>query len=305
VTGEGVRIPERLARSTLAWHGRRGARWLEALPSRVREVTDRFDLRAVEGPFDPGGHASWCAPARTADGRDVVLKLQVPDDEVRAEAAALAGWAGRGAARLVDRDPDRWALVLERCRPGSDAAALDDPLAAAIVGATVAARLHACEVALPEAPHLGEVMASWADEVEARAAAEHRAGLDRGALAMGLEAMRTLPGSASHGAVLHGDLNPTNLLAAEREPWLAIDPKPMLGDPTWDGVRLVLQPDPGRWPDPRSVLADRLDLVAGVLGVERDHLARWCVADAVQMVTSPEGGQVDRRILGLVGRLAG
>jgi streptomycin 6-kinase len=301
----GVRIPERLARSTLAWHGRRGARWLEALPSRVREVTDRFDLRTVEDPFEPGGHASWCAPARTADGRDVVLKLQVPDDEARPEAAALARWAGRGTARLVDHDPDRWALVVERCRPGSDAAALDDPVAAAAAGAAVAARLHACGVALPEAPTLEGVMAAWAEEVEARVVAEHRAGLDRAVVAMGLDAMRALPGSATRSALLHGDLNPTNLLAAGREPWLAIDPKPMIGDPAWDGVRLVLQPDPGRWPDPRSVLADRLDLVAGALGVERDRLARWCVADAVQMVTSPDGGHVDRRILGLVARLAG
>src|SRR5437660_1452079 len=34
--------------------------------------------------------------------------------------------------------------------------------------------------------------------------------------------------------LLHWDLHFENVLAAEREPWLAIDPKPLVGDPGFD-----------------------------------------------------------------------
>lgn len=37
--------------------------------------------------------------------------------------------------------------------------------------------------------------------------------------------------SASVGTMIHCDLHYENVLAADREPWLVIDPKPVSGDP--------------------------------------------------------------------------
>jgi streptomycin 6-kinase len=59
---------------------------------------------------------------------------------------------------------------------------------------------------------------------------------------------RSLPCSADRSALLCTDIHPGNILASQREPWLAIDPKPYLGDPTYarcsrvDGRLTAFQP---------------------------------------------------------------
>ena len=44
---------------------------------------------------------------------------------------------------------------------------------------------------------------------------------------------------ASTGTMTHGDLHYANVLAADREPWLVIDPKPMSGDPHYEPAPLL------------------------------------------------------------------
>jgi streptomycin 6-kinase len=98
--------------------------------------------------------------------------------------------------------------------------------------------------------------------------------------------MRTRPAACREPVLLHGDLNPTNLLAADRAPWLAIDPKPMVGDPAYDGARLVLQPDPCATDDPARTARDRLEIVASTMGLDPDALLEWCLVDAVEIGAS-------------------
>ena len=270
-------IPAKLAATVVAWEGEPGRLWLEQLPRLVAEVAAAWEL-AVGSPFEPGGNISWVAPARRrSDGSAVVLKVQHPHPESEPEADALRAWAGAGAVRLLDRDPDRRALLLERCRPGTSLWDEGGTLDAARAGAALGARLHA---ALPPhgVPSLASVLGRWADEVEHRSA---RQGpwIDPALVSMGVAVMRS---SSPRHVLLHGDLNPTNVLSAEREPWLAIDPKPMVGDPARDGARLVLQPGP-RGP---AELRDRLGVVAEALHVDTGRLAEWCVADAVEMAIS-------------------
>ena len=277
-----VVIPANLAETVVAWEGDGGRAWLARLPGLVGEVADRWDLDLAP-PFEPGGNISWVAAARRrVDGADAVLKLQHPHPESAPEAAGLAAWDGAGSVRLLDHDPERCALLLERCRPGRPISADPDPLRAAREGAAIGARLHAVPVP-PGLPTLAAVQAAWADQLEAQLV-DHPAadpGLARRALAT---MRRPLPGIPD--VLLHGDLNPTNVLAARREPWLAIDPKPMVGDAAFDGSRLVAQPDPRSEPDPAATVARRLDAVAEGLGVDRDRLVDWCLVGAVEMGTS-------------------
>lgn len=272
-----VVIPENLARSSVAWEGERARRWLDDLPRLVAELAETWSLD-IAVPYEPGGNISWVAPVvRRTDGQAAVLKVQLPHPESAPEALALRAWGGEGAVRLFEADPERCALLIERCDPGTSLLDQGGALAAVRAGAEMAACLHA--VPLPdEIPSLESVLALWADEVEGRAA-DQGPWLDPGLVATALELMRSLSPSR---VLLHGDLNPTNVLAAKRTPWLAIDPKPMSGDPARDGARLVLQPDPGT----PAVLRDRLAVVAEVLSVARERLAAWCLADAVEMATS-------------------
>jgi len=73
----------------------------------------------VSEPFADGVASVLVAPAVTADGQEVVLKVQDPHRESEHEAAALQLWDGDGAVRLLDQEPEEFALLLERCVPGT------------------------------------------------------------------------------------------------------------------------------------------------------------------------------------------
>jgi streptomycin 6-kinase len=275
-------IPRRLAETAVLWEGDRGRAWVADLPRLVAEVCEVWQLE-LEPPLEPGGQISWVAPARDlVDGLDAVLKLQCPHPESEPEAAGLLAWGGNGAVRLLDHDPVRHALLLERCWPGTGLQLLAGSDEAMRVGAAVGARLHETDAPMGLRT-LAAVLDDWADELDVRLARPFAgAALDT----LALDTMRHRPRACGPGVLLHGDLNPTNVLAAEREPWLAIDPKPMTGDPAYDGPRLVTQPDPLATADPAATLARRLDIVGDVMGVDRDALALWCLVGAVEMGAS-------------------
>lgn len=290
-------IPERLAATAVAWEGERARTWLAELPALVADLAAAWDLE-VGAPFEPGGQISWVAPVvRRSDAHDAVLKVQLPHPESDPEAAGLRAWAGDGAVRLLAHDPDRRALLLERCRPGTALADEGGGDAAVQAGAALGARLH--RVPAPVGlPTLADVLDGWADELEVRLTDPFEdAGLGR----LAVETMRQRPRRCSRSVLLHGDLNPTNVLRAEREPWLAIDPKPMAGDPAYDGSRLVTQPDPLATPDPAATVARRLALVAEAMEVDEGALAAWTLAGAVEVGASARATGDD----GLAQRSAG
>jgi len=272
-------IPARLARTVVDWEGDRGRAWLDRLPGLVDAVTAAWDLE-VGLPFEPGGNISWVAPVRRrADGSPAVLKIQHPHPESELEATGLRAWAGEGAVALLAHDAGRRALLLERCRPGTALLDRQGELAAVRAGAAVGARLHA--VAPPaDVPTLASVLDRWADELAERVAGQPL--VDPGLARRAVETMRERPRVGATPVLLHGDLNPTNVLAAEREHWLAIDPKPMAGDAAYDGSRLVLQPHPTS----AAVLTDRLAVVAEVMDLDRDAVVDWCLAGAVELAAS-------------------
>jgi hypothetical protein len=94
-----------------------GRAWLAVLPRLVAEVVERWELRVGEPFLDASASLTLRAAGR--DERPVVLKLQYPHREAEQEAAALGAWGGGGAVLLLAHDPDRHALLLERCRPGT------------------------------------------------------------------------------------------------------------------------------------------------------------------------------------------
>jgi len=273
-------IPPKLVTTVVSWEGDVGRAWLADLPRLVAEVTEAWDLE-VGPPFEPGGNISWVAPARRrGDGLDAVVKVQLPHPESAPEADGLRAWGGDGAVLLHDHDPVRCALLVERCTPGRGLVERAGTLDAVAAGAELGARMHSA--AIPAGlPTLASVLDLWADELEERL--DTNPSVDEGVARLALDTMRTRPRACTHDVLLHGDLNPTNVLSAARSPWLAIDPKPMAGDPAYDGPRLVTQPDPLATVDPAGTLARRLDIVVDAMGVDREALVAWCLVGAVEM----------------------
>jgi streptomycin 6-kinase len=111
----------------------------------------------------------------------------------------------------------------------------------------------------------------------------------------GARLLRELPATADREVVLHGDLHPGNLLAAEREAWLAIDPKPVRGDPAFDLPPVVLQTgDLLAAPDPAAELVRRLDRVGAATGVDRGRIRAWALARSVEIVVWQQAKGVPR-----------
>jgi streptomycin 6-kinase len=261
-----------------------GRRWLARLPVLIAEAAGRWEL-AVGPPFH-GGSCSWAAPARRPDGTAAVLKVTWPHPEAEGEAGALRIWEGRGAARLLAEDASRHALLLERCAPGGELRLahhlpVGERLASA---ADVLRELWAAPVPARNGPErLVEVAARWADLLTGRAARYGGAAADPGLARTGAELLRALPRSAGREVVLHGDFNPGNVLAARRRPWLAIDPKPLAGDPAYDPWPLLTQvDDPFAHGDPEAVLRRRTALVARSAGVDPARTRAWAVARQVE-----------------------
>ncbi|MFF8785906.1 aminoglycoside phosphotransferase family protein [Streptomyces sp. NPDC015125] len=259
-----------------------GRAWLDRLPGIVRGIEERWELR-LGAPFH-GGSCSWVAPAEQPGGGSAVLKVTWPHREADGEAPALRAWDGSGAVRLLRRSREEGALLIERCRPGIPLGESALPSAERL---DLAAGLLRELWAAPPPPD-GElervdlVCAEWADILQERML-RLRPGYDPGLVALGADLLRTLPATAAREVVVHGDFNPGNVLAAERRPWLAIDPKPMVGDPAYDPWPLLTQLDvPFALPDPRRALRMRYAQVADVLGEDPGRLLAWSVARAVE-----------------------
>jgi len=212
-----------------------------------------------------------------------VLKVVVPHPEATHEPDALRAWAGEGTVRLLDEDPAEHALLLERCQPGTalrKAGRPDDEVLD--VCAAIAVGLWR---PVPPDPYasLGDVTSTWADLVEERGAAPE-VSLDAALVAEGARLLRDLPATADREVLLHGDLHPANVLAAERRQWLAIDPKPVRGDPAYDLPPMVLQTgDLLGAPDPTAELDRRLHRVAAATRVDADRIRAWALARSVEV----------------------
>jgi streptomycin 6-kinase len=83
--------------------------------------------------------------------------------------------------------------------------------------------------------------------------------------------------------LLHGDLHHENVLRSRREPWLAIDPKGVAGEPAYEAGALLRNPYPRllEEPEPGRLASRRLDRLAGELKLDRSRLRDWAFAQAV------------------------
>ena len=275
-------IPPHLAENLRAWHGAEGEQWLAELPARVDELAGRWRVD-VEEPFADGGAVSWVAPVTAAGGTDAVLKVFLVDRENEHEPAALAHYDGRGAVRMLGQEPG--ALLLERSRPGSPLWDVDDDDAACRVAMAVLLRLWRPPPA--EAPFrlLGDESAVWSQTLMTLWVAHGRP-FERSLVDEALAAARDLAGSQGEQVVLHQDLHGGNILRAERETWLAIDPKPLVGEREFDLASLIRD---RRDDISAAIVRRRLDLLSAELGLDRERMRRWALLHALAWGVEEQG----------------
>jgi streptomycin 6-kinase len=278
-----IEVPDEL----VIWHrkffGESGRAWIDAAPELAAGLLDRWQLK-------PDGAATCGAvalvlPVLLVDGTPAVLKLQPVTDHTVGEPDALRAWNGDGAVRLLDDDPESGSMLLERLDADCSLSIISDDLAALEILSELLARLSAVP-APPGVRRLSDFGADLLDRVPralARVRDPSQHGLIR-ACASALE--EVLPEAGDR--LLHDDLHYFNILAplqAEpREPWLAIDPKPIAGDPGFE----LLAALHNRWEEavvtgdlPRAIRR-RFDLMTDIVGLDRERATNWTLGRILQ-----------------------
>jgi len=259
-------------------HGDLGVAWLARLPALVAEVAGRWSLTVLP-PF-PELSYNYVAPAIGPGGAALVLKAGVPHSELWDEIDALRLYDGRGIARLVAADREQGVLLLERVLPGESLRTVTDDDEQARVVAEVLGALDG--VALPDG-HGFRTIAHLARGFERLRATFGGFGPFPPERVIRAEALfHELATETTAVRLIHGDLNPGNVLRATRSPWLAIDPKGYAGDPLWDVATFLNDPPAGLLAgDLRRLQARRVARLAEVLGQPRDAILAWAEAHAV------------------------
>ncbi|MFJ2894986.1 aminoglycoside phosphotransferase family protein [Streptomyces sp. NPDC087218] len=274
-----LRVPDAFAACYIRHSGASGRAWIAALPDLAGEFLDRWALQP-DGPPDHG-MASLVLPVTRADGTPAVLKLQQVTEDNAGAASGLRVWNGDGVVRLLDHDADSGTMLLERLDASRPLSSVADDTTALRILAELLARLVAVP-APPDVRRLADVAAAMLDGTP-RAVPGLGDPAEQRLVRTCASAVAELVGE-SGDRLLHWDLHYDNVLAAEREPWLAIDPEPLAGDPGFE----LLPALTNRWAEvvasgdvTRAVL-HRFDLLTEALGLDRERAVGWTLGRVLQ-----------------------
>jgi streptomycin 6-kinase len=240
------------------------AEWRAGAPELAEQVAEEWGLRLGDA-YEPGacGHV---VRAELPDGTPAVLKVQWPHRESLQEADALERWNGEGAVRLLAQDGERSALLLERCEPGTCLSSVDAGEALDVLIGLLPRLWKDADGFVTiedEVPYLLEDLEQARDPRLKDAA---------------LSYLRELVATQGEQALVNVDLHGANVLAAQREPWLVIDPKPIAAERELGAASIVRSNELGH--SKRDVLY-RLDRICAELGLDRERVLAWTVAHTV------------------------
>lgn len=284
-----VDIPDRL-RIKASQNDERRA-WLAGLPGLCRRLRHEWNLQ-LGRPFDDG-HISFVIGASRGSS-ELVLKIPMPNSidlgtlpaiARVSEAAALRLWAGNGAVDLLEHDHTSGALLIERCVPGSTLDLLSHPDQDR-VAATLLTQLHQRQPRSEDFVRLTD-RASFVRETLPARFELCGSPFDSWLLDSAMEFLADLAVPTTD-VLLHGDFHQHNVLAANREPWLAIDPLPMVGDPSYDAVQYLLFRK-GDLADPESSWGSQIQNFCALLRFDTDRTKAWLfarlISDALAALT--------------------
>ena len=272
-------IPDDFKREMIALHGDEGHVWLDRLPAILAACEERWAI-TIGSPFADLSF-NYVAHAVQADGTKVVVKACSPTDEFISESTALRLFDGHGMAQLLAYDTTDEVMLLESLRPGTALATMEDDERAISIATSVMRQLW--RPALTEHPF--KSVFDWGKGfTRLRQHFDGGNGPFPAALLAEAETLYAeLSASMAPPVLLHGDLHQDNILAAERHPWLAIDPKGLIGEPAYETGSLLRNPLPQilRVPQPGRLLARRIDQLAEELDIDRARIRNWGLAQSV------------------------
>jgi streptomycin 6-kinase len=272
-----AKLPERFVQNTIDLHREKGEQWLDDLPHLIGEIRENWSL-TVEKSF-PNLSYHFVAPCVLREnGTRAVLKIGFPEPDsiVFSEAKMLGHFDGNGAVKLLQFDENRCSLLLERLLPGEDLTELcqkNDGQATAIA-TDIMRKIWDVPFKSNDFPDLEKWTASFRQAENTNFSQRH------------FETTREFFDeliNSSEQRSLHGDLHHQNILSAEREPYLAIDPKGIIGDIGFE-IAVFLN-NPRGWilshPNRRQILEKRIEQFSRAFEIEPLELRKWAYAEAI------------------------
>jgi streptomycin 6-kinase len=258
----------------MARRGPDWAAWVDQLPGLVRTLCEEWELR--HDGWMMHGYCALVVPVVTAEGRRAMLKVSFPEEESEHEHLALNHWGGRGAVPMLRADPRRRAMLLAALRDASLRDSWD--LEACTVVAGLYALLH-----IPAFHQLRSLADTTAASAEALAALPRSAPLPRRLVEQAVSLARDFVADpATVGTLIHTDLHYDNVLSSETGEWLAIDPKPLSGDPHHEAAPMLWNRFEELEGDVRNGVRRRFHTLIDAAGLGEERARDWVV---VRMLT--------------------
>jgi streptomycin 6-kinase len=276
-----IAVPDQLRQTIVLWFGDRGQAWLGAVPGIARSLAEQWHLKL--GPAYADSTNALVLPVLRSDDSPAVLKVPFVYEHNRHEADALRHYQGNGAVVLEDFDLTTGALLLECLEPGTPLADYADRSAFPTIGCELLHQLWS-EVG---SPHPFRSLGALADEWAACIPADFERSKGRFPEELVTEAvsvLRALGTPEPRDVLVNHDLHLWNILAGKRQPWLLIDPKPLVGDRAFDVGQLAMQ---CLGEDRSAAHARQLLLqLSRELGVQYERARGWAFVRAVKNAQS-------------------
>ncbi len=269
-------LPRKFTEVILGAFREEGRRWLESLPQIIGEIERNWSVE-LKAPF-PNLSYHYVAPCTFAGNGEAVVKIGFPGEAnyIRNERKMLEFLDGRAVNRLLRFDERRFTFLLEKLSPGENLktvfAGNDEKAASTAIEA-----MRAFWQKPPE-NHDFPTLESWFDGLTVA----ENTDFDAYYLAKARQFFEEL-NSSNHRMLLHGDFHHENILSAAREPFLAIDPKGIVGHKAYDISVFLL--NHANWlknePDFRRKVAGAIEQFSEAFEIEPLNLRRWVFAHSV------------------------
>ncbi|MBV9242209.1 MAG: phosphotransferase [Acidobacteria bacterium] len=268
-------LPEDLVGNVRSMCGRRGEEWLKSLPELILAIETRWNIRT--GTVYPASGINYVAPAESGSGELSVLKISPPYDttEFASEAAYLRARCGASCVELRKIDDENRCMLLERAVPGETMDVIFDGREPECVAPAIEVLRSVSKDAAPP-PKDAIRLDDWFDNLRRAYGTDFPSAYLR-------RALEIYERSSSGTSYLHGDFHPRNIVSADREPFLLIDPKGIVGHLGYEAA--VFLNNFHWWQEDRPDIADRLDVAvrqfAEGLGSTEQATHEWAFAQMV------------------------
>jgi streptomycin 6-kinase len=281
-------ILDNLRKKLIDIYGVAAERWFKQLPELLERFQQSWYIHLLEPVPNLSYNLVYFAKDQN-DGSKVIFKAGIPTPDLENEIRTLQYFAGQGCIELLRYDLAAGVMLLEQAIPGGTLEnltmqGLDDQSIYAC--ADIIRTLHAPVVITPDLRKLTKLSVRLNEYQEVRAIINANPNkyteFDVEYFDYAEKLFAELSATTTESVVLHGDLHHYNILSASRNPWLAIDPKGIIGDPVFEIAAFMINPLPQivTLPNLKNLLIRRIDLFHDLLGFPKQRILDWCIAHA-------------------------